>query len=58
MAKRRKLTKGHVLQLLDESESEYWNKDNSTPDSNENKTDYISEISDGDIVDDFFQTQE
>lgn len=51
MAKRRKLTKGHVFWLLDESECEYWNEDNSTSDSNENRTDYVSEVSDEDILD-------
>lgn len=51
---KRKLTKGCVLQLLSESECKDWKKDNSTSDSNENKTDYIGETSFRAILEDFF----
>lgn len=54
MVQRKKLTKGYVLQLLDESECEHWDKGNSTPGSNENNSYYVSEISDVDILDEFF----
>lgn len=47
MANRRKLTNESVSQLLDESECEYEEKDNSTPDSNDyRETDCVCEISD------------